>query len=410
MQMVKSRTHLVKRLLGAGLVLACALAAATGRVAAAEPVRIGLTTAITGPYSEYGESMRNVVQIAVDDRNAKGGIKGRPVELIVYDDQLQPNRAQTNMRRLLEEDRVDAVLAPAGSGPTMAIIPLVLARNVVTMVTIAQTPAITYPNGTDKAPHPNVFTFALQNDVEARVLAAFLGTNFKKIGLISESTTYGTTGVDLIAQLLKERYGITPVGREVYNQKDPDMTAQLARLQRAGAEVLGLVGLGADAATLKKEMNRIGFKGSLVASMGVFSQPFVELAGDLTVGTIGTLYHAFVDMSKARPAAKAFAAAYLKRYGNDRYYGPGEHPIPYFGHTASSYDAAVVLFEAMSRAESLKPADIVKVLESGQPLPTARTDYAFTRQRHHAVTEDMIGMYQYVKEGGKIVLKPYQNR
>lgn len=372
------------------------------------PVKIGLTTAITGPYSEFGESMRNVVQIAVEQWNAKRGIKGRQIQLVVLDDQLNPDRAQTNMRRLLDEEKVDAIIAPAGSGPAMAVVPLVNAKNVVMMNTIAQTPAIVYPNGTDKPPYKNIFTFALQNDVEAQVLGDALGKNFKKIGLISESTTYGTTGLDLVEQVLKQKYNLKPVGREVYNQKDPDMTAQIARLQSAGAEVIGLIGLGADAATLKKDMNRLNFKGPLIASMGVFSQPFVELAGDLVVGAAGTLYKAFVDMSTARPQARELADLYLKKYGNDRYYGKDKEPIPYFGHTASSYDAAYVLFDAMNQSPSLKTEDIVATLESGKTFAGARTDYAFTPARHHAVTPDMIGLFQYVKQDGKTTLKPYQ--
>jgi branched-chain amino acid transport system substrate-binding protein len=375
--------------------------------AGGDPIKIGLTSSITGAYSEFGESMRNVVQLAVDDWNARGGVKGRQVKLVVYDDQLLPDRAQSNMRRLLEEDKVAAVIGPAGSGPALAVAPMVAAKGVVMMNTIAQTPAIVYPNGLDKPPYPNIFTFAVQNDVEAVVLAESLATNWKKIGLISESTTYGTTGLDLVEQVMKEKYGLKPVGREVYKQKDPDMTAQVARLKRAGAEVIGVIGLGSDAATLKKDMNRLDFQGRLVGSMGVFSQPFKELAGDLVVGTAGTLYNAFVDFSKARPQAKALTEAYIKKYGHDRYYGPDADPIPYFGHTASSYDAAMVLLDAMNRAKSLDAKDIIAELESGKPFPSARTDYVFSSTRHQAVSADMIGLYQYVKQGDKIGLKPF---
>ena len=93
-----------------------------------EPVKIGMSTALTGPYSEFGVMQRNAVEIAVEQLNAKGGIKGRPIQIVLYDDGLVPARAQANVRRLIEEDKVAAIIGPAGSGPNLAVNPLVLAK------------------------------------------------------------------------------------------------------------------------------------------------------------------------------------------------------------------------------------------------------------------------------------------
>jgi branched-chain amino acid transport system substrate-binding protein len=350
-------------------------------------------------------SQKNVVEIAIEQANAHGGVKGRQVQLVSYDDGLVPARAQSNMRRLLEEDKVDAVIAPAGSGPALAVVPLVTANNIVMMTTIAQTTLIAYPDGLDKKPYSQIFTFSLLNKTEADVISSFVGARYKKIGLLSESTSLGKEQLDFIAANLKEKYGITPVGREEYTQQDPDMTAQLARLQRADAEAIVLVGIGADAAVIKKGLNRLGFKGVLVGSLGVQSQPFKELAGDLVVGAMGTAYNAFADFAAAPQPAHELAAAYLKKFGHDRYYGPNKDLIPYFGVTAASYDGASVLLQAMDRASSLTTEAIVAELESGKPFPAARTTYKFSPTLHHAVTADMLGIYEYVKSGDTIVLK-----
>ena len=106
------------------------------------------------------------------------------------------------------------------------------------------------------------------------------------------------------------------------------------------------------------------------------------------------------------PSAKALADAYLKKYGNDRYYGPDKTPAPYFGILAGSYDGAIVLFQAMDRATSLETKDIIAELESGKPLPGARLDYSFSKLRHHAVVPEMLGVYEYVKDGNNIVMRP----
>ena len=87
-----------------------------------------MSTALTGPYSEFGVMQRNAVEIAVEQLNAKGGIKGRPIQIVLYDDGLVPARAQANVRRLIEEDKVAAIIGPAGSGPNLAVNPLVLAK------------------------------------------------------------------------------------------------------------------------------------------------------------------------------------------------------------------------------------------------------------------------------------------
>lgn len=114
-----------------------------------------MTAAITGPYSEFGEAMRRAAMIAVDEWNAKGGINGRKVELVALDDQLDPNKAAINAKKLIEEEKVAAIIGPAGSGPMFAVIPLAQAKNIPHINVVAQTVQIVYPDGTNKPPRPN---------------------------------------------------------------------------------------------------------------------------------------------------------------------------------------------------------------------------------------------------------------
>lgn len=374
--------------------------------AAAQPIKLGLSTALTGPYSEFGVMQKNAIEIAIEQVNAKGGVKGRPVQLVLYDDGLVPARAQANARRLIEDDKVTALIAPAGSGPNLAVNPLAVANNLVMINTVAQTTTINYPDGLDKPPIPNIFSFSVLNAVEAQVMAEFVGQRWKKIALMSESTSLGKEQLTLVTQILKDKYGVTPVAREEYTQQDADMTAQIARIQQAGAEVIVLVGIGADGAVIKKGLNRLGFKGVLIGSQGVQSQPYKELAGPLVVGSLGILYRAYAEPEKMSPTARALADTYLKKFGNDRFYGPDKHPAPYFGILAAAYDAATVLFQAMENASSLQTKDIIAALESSKAFPAARMDYTFSKSRHHAVTPDMLGVYEYVRDGNNIVMRP----
>ena len=249
------------------------------------PIKLGLSAALTGPFNEFGEGIRRGSEIAIEEWNAAGGVLGRKVELAeVLDDQLVPDRAVQNVRRILDNPDIVALVAPGPSGPTLAVVGMVVADGRPMCNSQAQTPTIVHPDGPDKPPYPNVFSVAMSISSEAEKLGRAVSASFNKIGIISESTSYGKLGAELIK---KSVLGIKPsatVMAESYNQKAQDMTAQLVRLQREGAEVIVFVGLGADAAVLRKTMTRLDIGLPLYGSSGLVTVPFMESVGDLAVG------------------------------------------------------------------------------------------------------------------------------
>jgi len=370
-----------------------------GVAMAADTIEIGMTSALTGPYNEYGEGNRRAVELAVEKWNRAGGIDGKKIEIaLLLDDQLVPDRAVQNMRKILDNKEIVGIIGPAGSGPTLAVINMAAADGRPYMNPIAQTPAVTYPNGTDKPPRANVFSFALQNNVEAVILGKYVAKRFKKVGLIHESTAYGVTGVDLIRKELKTIAKIDPVAVESYNQKDQDMTAQVLRLQKAGAEVVVCVGLGADLAVLRRNMGRLNYNVPLVASNGALSLPYREGAKDLVLGTRGSMIGVF-GQEKMNPAAEEFAKAYKAKYGVDRWWGddPSRPQIFMALSVTNGYDAANILFEGIRRAKSTDPKKIIKGIESIRNYQGVNALYSFSSQRHHAIEPDDLAMFEYVK-------------
>jgi branched-chain amino acid transport system substrate-binding protein len=337
-----------------------------------------------------------------------GGINGKKIELEVLDDQLVPDKAAINVQKLLDDQDIVAIIGPAGSGPALATVPITEANGKVHINPVAQTPSITYPKGTDQAPRKNVFSFALQNDVEAEVLGTLAGEKWKKIGLIHESTAYGKTGMDLVEEVLDKKYSIKPVAREEYNQKAPDMTAQLAKIKKADAEVIVCVGLGADLANIRKGMSRLDMNIPLVATNGALSLPYKEGAKDLVVGTIGTMVGAF-GKDPLSKEAQEFANAYSKDFGKDRYWGDGDKPQLFISlNVANAYDGANVLFEAIKRADSTDSNKIIKELEGIKDFKGVNATYSFSEKKHHAIDTDGIDLFEYVKEGSNINLVPYK--
>jgi len=392
--------------IGALCAIFSGVASAQATAPAGEPIKIGTTGAMTGPYSEFGTGMRKAAELAIDFWNAKGGVLGRPIKLVVLDDQLKADAAVINVKKLIEEDKVVAILGPSGSGPMLATVPLTEAKGVPHMNMMAQTPAIQYPKGYDKPPRRNVFSVAIPNDAEAQNLINFAWKrNWRRIGIIHESTGYGKTGADLMVEYMTKQLKASPVGREQYDQKDADFTAQLARLKRADAQVIVSVGLGSDNATIRKEMNRLGITAPLLGSAGVISAQYSNLLGDLAVGTYGSLLSTFVDPAKMSPAAREFAAAWLKKYGNDDYYGPDKDPKIYLAVQAGYFDGANIVIDAIRRAGSTDPKAIIAALEKTQYQGLIKL-HTFTAQKHQSITADDLDVLQYAKQGDKLVLRP----
>ncbi len=379
---------------------------AQAKAPSGEPIKIGTTGAMTGPYSEYGTGMRKAAELAIDMWNAKGGLLGRQIKLVVMDDQLKADVAALNVKRLIEEEKVVAIIGPSGSGPMLATVPLTEAKGVPHMNVMAQTPAIQYPKGYASPPRRNVFSVAIPNDAEAQNLIKFAWKtkSWKKIGIIHESTGYGKTAADLMAEYMEKELKAKPVDREQYDQKDTDFTAQLARLKSAGADVIISVGLGSDNATIRKDMNRLRITAPLLGSAGVITVQYTNLLGDLAIGTYGSLLATFADPAKITPAARELAAAWLKKFGNDEYYGPDKEPRIYFAIQAEYFDGVNIVLDAIRRAGSTDPKAIITALDT--------TDYrgiikrhVFTAQKHQSITADDLDVLQYVKASGKLVLR-----
>lgn len=393
---------------GAG-VASAALTAGLGRSARAQaaPIKIGFTTALTGPFNEYGEGYKRGVEIALEQVNAAGGVLGRKIEIgMLLDDQLIPDRAVQNMRRILDNKEIVALLCPSGSGPTLAIADMVTADGRPIMNPQAQTPTVIYPNGPGTKPRKNMFTTSIQNDIEAEFMATVIAAKFSRIGLLHESTGYGKTGAELILADIKKKKPDANVTRESFNQKDQDMTAQLVRIQRARAEVVMFVGLGADLSVIRKNMVRMNMTIPLYTTAGGLSPPYVEGAGDLVIGTRGSLYRKIASLPPP-PETKAFLDAYKAKHGTDRLWGPDPaRPYPSMGGTvATGYDCGLLLADAMRRAGTTDADPVIKAMEATKDFLGANGTYTFSDMKHHAIEGKDLATYEYVKKDGRLELQ-----
>lgn len=255
-----------------------ALFSGTMTANASESIKIGSVLSLTGPASFLGGPTKNVLEHYIKDLNAHGGVLGRKIELIMYDDGGQPDKSSTLTKRLIESDNVDLLVSGNTTAVTMAVIPLI-ERAQIPMVNLAGAVSIVEPvkkwvfkpSFTDRMAAEKVFT-----DMKKRGLT--------KIALISEDAGFGKSGRDQ-SLMVASAYGIEVVADETYSAKDTDVTAPLTKIRNApGVQAVFNWGFGQGPAVVTKNYRQLGIDLPLYQSHGVASKEFIRLAGGAAEG------------------------------------------------------------------------------------------------------------------------------
>ncbi len=329
--------------------------AATAMAAMATPaladIKIGSTLAQTGPASFLGDPEAKTLKMLVAELNAKGGINGELIELIMYDDGADPNKARTFATRLIEDDEVVAVIAGSTTGATMAMIP-VFEEAGIPFISLAGAVVIIDPvkRWVFKTPHTDLMACAkIFGDMQARGLS--------KIGMISGTGGFGKSMRGQCVGLAGD-YGIEIVADETYGPKDADMTPQLTKIGNAeGLQAVLNPGFGQGPAIVTRNFRQLNIKVPLYQSHGVASKSYIELAGDAAEG-VRLPASALLVADKLpgddpqKPVVVGYRDAYEAATGN---------PVSTFGGHA--YDAFHMLVGAIERAGSTDPAAIRAEIE-----------------------------------------------
>jgi len=338
----------VRTLKAAGLALTAVAALATSAMA---DIKIGSTLSQTGPASFLGDPEAKTLQMLVDELNARGGVLGEKIELVMYDDAADPNQAKTFATRLVEDDGVVAVIGGSTTGATMAMIPI-FEEAEIPFISLAGAVVIIDPvkKWVFKTPHTDAMACAkIYEDMKAR--------GFTKVGMISGTGGFGKSMREQCMKLAGE-YGIEIVADETYGPKDADMTPQLTKIGgTAGLQAVLNPGFGQGPAIVTRNFRQLNIGVPLYQSHGVASKSFIELAGDAAEGVrlpAAALLIAdkLSDSDPQKPVVVAYRDAYEKATGS---------PVSTFGGHA--YDAFGMLIAAIERAGSADPAAIRDQIE-----------------------------------------------
>ncbi len=274
--MTRPNTYLFRRIF-LSLAAAATACAGAGSALAAEPVKIGLVTALSGQSALGGEALSRGLQLAIDEINAKGGVLGgRPLELVRRDDESNPAKGVIAAKELMYKEKVAVLFGGLDTPVSMAIVPLINQEKMPFMGPWAAGTGITQ-NGAK----PNyAFRVSAVDDVVDVGMLEYAQKNFKSArpGMILVNNPWGESNEKGLKAALSAK-GMTPAGVEKFEGSDIDMVPQLTRLKAAGADTLFLIGNVGPSAQVVKSLDRMGWKVPVVSHWGPAGGRFTELAG-----------------------------------------------------------------------------------------------------------------------------------
>jgi branched-chain amino acid transport system substrate-binding protein len=330
------------------LVAGLCLAATT---LAADPIKIGSVLSVTGPGGYLGDPELKTLQLYVDRINKAGGVLGRPLQLVHYDDGTDANKANGFAKRLIEDDKVDILVGGTTTGSTMSMVPLVEKAGI---------PFISLAGGVVIVEPVKKWVFKMpQTDRMAaeKVFEDMKKRGITKVALLSETSGFGQSGKKE-TEAVAAKYGVTLVANETYGAKDTDVTPQLTKIKNTpGVEAVFVFGFGQGPAIVTKNYKQLGLTLPLYQSHGVADDDFIKIAGPAAEGVrLPTGAVLIGDQLPAGHPQKDVVTGYRKAYG-DTY----KENVSSFG--AYAYDGLMIAVDAIKRAGSTDPAKVRDAIE-----------------------------------------------
>src|ERR1700745_1206656 len=250
-------------------VIALGLASAVGQASA--QVKVGAVLSITGPASFLGDPEKKTLEMYVDNSNPKGGVNGQKLQLVVYDDGGDANAARTFATRLVEEDKVVAMVGGTTTGATLAMIP-VFEEAQIPLISLAGAIQIIEPvrKWVFKTPHTDKMACE-------KIFADLKQRNLTTVALISGTDAFGKS---MRAQSVPvaPKAGITAAHEEAYGPRDSDMTPQLTNIKgKTGVQAVINPGFGQGPAIVTRNYRQSGTTVPFYQSHGVASKQFIDL-------------------------------------------------------------------------------------------------------------------------------------
>jgi branched-chain amino acid transport system substrate-binding protein len=362
---MKGRWRVVVAAAGLALVAAgCGPEQQTGSgPAAASPIKVGHYASLTGDTATFGRSTDRGIRMKIDEVNAKGGVLGRPLELITEDDRSVTEEARTTAQKLLQRDEVVALLGEVASSRSLAAAPEAQ-RAKVPMIS----PASTNPKVTEVGDY--IFRACFIDPFQGAVMAKFARDTLgaKKVAILLDfKQDYSVGLADFFRKTFTEQGGEI-VADERYTSGDIEFRAQLTKIRATNPDAIFVPGYYTEVGLIAKQARELGIEAPLLGGDGWDSTKTLEIGGKAVEGNYFSNHYA---ADSDRPQVREFVEAYRQRYGE----------VP-DAMAVLGYDAAGILVDALARGGTTEGPKLRDAIAATRDYPGVSGSITIDPQRN----------------------------
>ncbi|MGO8797793.1 MAG: ABC transporter substrate-binding protein [Roseiarcus sp.] len=362
-----------RTMLAAGGLLAAAQALA------AEPVRIGVTTILSGPFADRGQSEQYGVELALSRINRAGGVLGRPVEAFYSDNAADIPTGVNATKRLIEQEHVPVLLGALATPVTHAIMPIAQAAKVPLVIDISAGQDFVDASGVGGDDYA-FKTIPSDRDIAVALMDWLKGQGVHSVAIVGDDNPFNRANAASIEKAAAAA-GIAALANETIPKDAKDLAPILARLKALAPDRIVTL-LGASTAPFFSAYEQSGWGAPITgridfaAAIGAVSPQFLA-AGGLSAATSVTVFNPFIET----PGVQDFVAAYRAKYG-----------LTPTQRSFFAYEATYLVVDAIRRAESDKPEDIQKALKSSKMPSLLGGTYAMDDHNHPHTPMQIVGV------------------
>ena len=372
--MKKTLTLLVAGALSLATVAGCGSASGSS----SDTIKIGINYELSGAVATYGQASLDGIKMAMEEINTAGGIKGKQLELVDYDNKSEAAEATTLATKLMTSDKVVAVLGPATSGNFKATIPVATKNKVPVISGSATADDVTVD---DKGVKEYAFRTCFNDSFQGNAMANFASNKLNSLAavMIVDSSSDYSKGLAANFEKTFTGNGGTIVGQEAYVTKDTEFNPILTRIKNQNFDVIYLPGYYNEAGKIIKQARALGITTPILGGDGFDSPVLLEQAGATALNDVYfTNHYSSLDQD---PKVVAFIAAFKAKYNAE----------PSAFH-ALGYDTMKVLADAISRASEVNGEAIKTALAETKDFPAVTGQFSVDENHNPVKAIVVIGL------------------
>lgn len=342
-------------------------------VQAQQTYKIGVSAGLTGYAAAVDRAWRDGLEVAVDYVNAKGGVMGRKLQVVVEDNKSEPQEAVTVYRKMISSDKVDIFISGCVSAGNFAAAQFVV-RAQIPMVLCS-----ILPPQPDQVKWAYSFLAPPRFEIESRYAWLKANTQIRKVGVLHDPSPYANLQKD-IAVKAAAAFGIEPVVVEQYKQDDADFSPQISKMNAAGAKAIIKIGLGGSTITAARNIKQLGLDMLLLGSvddLAVF-KPAGETLGKqfMFVAAPAQVYDTLPDSALKQEIARFLPVWRAKQGDRDPFWG------------GKAWDALMVTIAAIEKSKSFEGAKVRDAIETLSGFQGTGGVYNFSPTVHQGITDN----------------------